>query len=437
MQRNPTGQHESAHAPRRWCRWLLASVAAALALVAWQSVRLDARLRQQPVQTDVAAAAPATWWLPVFGSDSTTEPLPEPESAAAPSVAVAGAVAALNDPIEMEICGSGMVRTSADAPYRLQSLSPSERAAEIDRIDALMLADADERVRAAALLIGARSRGDQTRDRADRLARLAVGSQDPAVYAMALEACHGLATTDAGACQLLSRAHWVRLDPDNVFPWLELAAEAQDRFEPDAQAEAMRHAALARRSDAYESLLPELVDRTLGSQAAAAQRALALGSSWNVQLAWVLSHSSAAYSYCASDAALGWEDRQHSCEALAQTLAQRKLHLADLGIGLAIDKGLGWSAERLQAMQQANAAINTISGLQTIGLDLTCDGVARMQGWLRELDARGELHTMRELLARGGRSAVLASTRAQDMRQGTPLAHAAPPAPVISADAHR
>lgn len=431
MQRNPRSQHESARASRRGCWWLLAGAAAALAAVAWQSARHDPEAQQQPVRAEVAAAAPVPvgGWLPLLASAGAIEPVPEPESAAALSVAVAGAGAALNKQIETEICGAGMVTTPADDPHRLQGLSPSERSAELDRIDALMLGDGDDRVRAAALLIGARSRSTETRARADRLARLAVGSQDPAIYAMALEACHGLATTEAGACQLLSRAHWVRLDPDNVFAWLELAAEAQDRFEPDAQAEAMRHAALARRSEAYESLLPELLDRTLGSQAAPAQRTLALGSSWNVQMAWMLSHSSAAYSYCASDAALGWEERQHSCEAIAQTLAQRKLRLADLGIGLVIDKGAGWPVERLQAMQQLNAAISAISGLQTIGQDFTCDGVARMQAWLLELDARGELHTVRELLARGGLSAGPVGAPAQHNGQGTPLAHAATPAP--------
>ena len=402
MQREPIGQH----AHRRWRRWLLACAVAALALVAWHSASRDAEPVQQlePAAASTAStAAPAA--PPTLESARQTVPQPAPRYAAAPAAA-ARTVAAPSDPVEMEICGFGMVKLAADDPYQLQRVPPALRKAALEGVDALMLESSDEQVRAAALLIGARSPRDDARERADRLARLAVGSQDAAVYAMALEACKGWGAADGGACQLLNRAQWVRLDPDNVLPWLELAAEAQDRSEPEAEGEAMQRAAHARRSDAYDGLLPRLVERTLGSDAPPLQRTLALSASWSVQTVWALSRPSHAYSYCLSNAALGAAERQHSCEAIAETLAQRSLSLADLGVGLAIGKGLGWSVERLRALQQVNDAISEISGLQTIGLDLSCDGVARMQEWLRRLDARGELLALREVLARGGRSAV-------------------------------
>ena len=49
--------------------------------------------------------------------------------------------------------------------------------------------------------------------------------------------------------------------------------------------------------------------------------------------------------------------------------------------------------------------MSEISGLQTIGLDLSCDGVARMQEWLHQLAARGEWMAMRDALARRGERA--------------------------------
>ena len=406
MQRNSTGPDRPAHTPKRWRRWLLAGAAVLLTPLALHNAQRDSDVLRLPAGIDIAAASLSAHPLSLLGFIASAEPLPAPgPGPAAEPIAAAGVAAVSSGPIDMEICGSGMVKVLPDDTEQLKSMQPSERSAALDRVDALMLASPDERVRAAALLIGARSRGDQAHDWADRLARLAVGSQDPAVYAMAIEACQGLAANDAGACQLLSRAHWVRLDPDNIFPWLELAAEARDRFEPEAQADAMRHAALARRMDAYEGLLPDLVERALGSRAPPLQRTLALRASWNVQMAWVLSRSAGAHSYCVSDAVLDADDRRHNCEAIAQSLAPRSLRLADLGVGLAIDKGLGWSAERVQAMQRVNTAISAISGLPTIGLDLTCDGVARMQAWLRELDARGEMPAMRAVLAGAGRSA--------------------------------
>ena len=78
----------------------------------------------------------------------------------------------------------------------------------------------------------------------DQLVRLAVVSQDPLVYVIALEACKGSAEGGAANCALLSLEQWARLDPDNAQPWLELAAQAQREHDVDAELDAMRHAAL-------------------------------------------------------------------------------------------------------------------------------------------------------------------------------------------------
>ena len=448
MRRKPTGDHEPTHALSRWRRWLLVGAAAALVLPAWRGVMRDTEYAWQPAAATPSIVRPPALSPPIFESTgrATLQPAPQPEprhlraaselplrvshpegvestrerpfvdSTAPAAAASASTRAARSETIETEICDFGMVTLPANESLRVQRLPPEVRKGVFERVDALMLAHDDVQVRAAALLIGARSRGRQARERVDRLARLASASQDPAVYAMALEACQGWPADDGGACPLLTRAQWVRLDPDNVLPWLELAAEAQQRNEPQAEAEAMQHAGLARRAEAYEGLLPSLVERALGSQAPPLQRNLALSASWNVQTVWALSRSSHAYSYCASEAAPGAEERRHSCEAIAQTLAQRKLRLAELGVGLAIGNvvnGLGWSVERLQALAQVNDAISAISGLQTIGLDLSCAGVARMQDWLRILDARGELPAIRELLAQAATAPERPARRAK------------------------
>lgn len=400
MQRKSMGQHDS---PRcRWCVGLLAAAVAAFGAVAWQGADNEPQVQLAPAV--VAPAKPPLIARPL-AFESTSQlaqfaPQPAVRATAAPTSNV-GAVP--NDPVRLEICGFGMVTLPADDPDLLQQMPQSLRNAVMHSVITLMLDSGDPQARAAALLIGSRSGGSDTHGLAELLARQATGSQDAAIYAMALEGCRGSAVDDGGSCQLLSRAQWVRLDPDNVLPWLELAAEAQQRNEPQAEGEAMRHAALARRSDAYEGLLPRLVDRALGSQASPLQRTLALSQSWTVQTVWAVSRSSQAYEYCTSGP--GMDADRHSCEAVAETLAQRSLSLADLGVGLAIGKNLGWSVERLQALQRVNDAVSEISGLQTIGLDLSCDGIARTQGWMRQLSARGELAAVREVIAGGVHSA--------------------------------
>ena len=376
---------------------MLAGIAVALTVGVWLSARHSTQPTQPPIPAALSPAILESAW-------QTAAAPPEPRDLAAPGAAQS-AVAEAKDAVEMEICGFGMVNFSADDGPPLQRMAPSARNAALDPVDALMLASDDERVRAAALLIGARSRREQARERTDRLARLAVGSRDPAVYAMALEACTDWVAADGGACPLLTRAQWVRLDPGDVLPWLELAAEAHQRNDADAEAEAMRLAALARRSEAYEGLLPELVERALGRQVPAVQRRLALGLSWNAQTVWALSRSRHALAHCTRDAAMD-ADRQQTCDAIAKTLAQQHLSLAELGLGLAIGKNPGWSVERLQALQQLNDAISELSGLQTIGLDLGCDSVARIQDWLLQLGARGQGPALRAVLAGGGGSAA-------------------------------
>jgi hypothetical protein len=194
------------------------------------------------------------------------------------------------DTSTVEVCGYGAVQIPPDDPDPVQRIPPVLRQSAIDAADALMLASDDAQVRAAALWMGARIRGREVRERVEQMARLAVASQDPYVYAMAIEACHGLGAAELGSCRLLSRAQWVRLDPDNAVPWQALAAEARERDEPQAADAALQLAARARHSDVHAGWLPHLVDKALGTQAAPLQRTLALSASWSAEAVWAASH---------------------------------------------------------------------------------------------------------------------------------------------------
>lgn len=189
-----------------------------------------------------------------------------------------------------EVCGYGEVQLPPDDPDPVQRIPAEVRRAALDAMDALMLASDDDQVRAAALWMGARLRGREVQSRTEQIARLAAASQDPFVYAIALEACGGRRGPDGGSCNLLSTAQWVRLDPDNAVPWQALAAEARERDEPQAEDQALQLAALAARSDVHAGRLPRLVDKALGPQVTALQRTLALSAGLSAEAVWSASH---------------------------------------------------------------------------------------------------------------------------------------------------
>lgn len=299
--------------------------------------------------------------------------------------------------VDTEICGFGMVKVAATDPDLQQALNSREREALLDQVEALMQASGDERTRAAGHLLGAQARGSQRLDRIDRLARLAAGSQDPAVYAMALEGCRAEAGSASGPCRLLGVAQWAHQAPDNLLPWLEQAALAQQTGDAQAQAEALRHAALATSVDAYEGLLPQLVLRAIAQGLGPPARAQALRLAWSVQTVWSLLQVGDATAACNAEA-LALPERQQQCQAIAKTLARNKLRLPHLGMGLAIGSSRNWSAARLQAWEQIDDAVSEVIGLKAVGLDLSCEGVARLQGWLRHLEEHGELGALRAAL---------------------------------------
>jgi hypothetical protein len=331
------------------------------------------------------AALPAAWSLP---TPVIPEPAPQPvaEAPVAPE----------------QTCGFSEAGLAADQPYGLHHLPPGVRSQALDALEARMLSHADAQVRAAGLLIGARARGGSP-PRVDQLARLASVSQDPVVYAIALEGCRDRQGTEAAACSLLSRTQWVRLDADNAQPWLELAAEAREWRDAEGEAEAMRRAARARRSDGHPGLLPALVDRALDPGTPALQRTLAVSASWMLQAAWTSPHTSQAHAYCMSD--LGADaERRSLCHALAETLAWHGTSVADLSVGLAIGAAVGWPASRLQSLQREHDALSEAAFTPLIGADLGCEAIDRLQAWTREVGRHGELQAMRQVLARSGRS---------------------------------
>jgi len=385
----------------------------AVALALWLVADPPRETRERPSNVPVPA-----WWFVRSVSGGATD-------AAAPARVEARVPAATPDEQtptgsdEAEVCGFGRVQRAPDDPDLLQQVPVDMRRAALHAVEARMLASADEQVRAAALVIGARWGGAILRDgRLAELVHLAAGSRDATVYAIALDACTGAPVAD---CALLSLAQWARLDPDNAQPWLALAAEARQQQDRDAETEAMRHAAHARRSDFPAGLLPHLVDRALGPGVPALERTLGLSLGVSVQAAWRPSHSAQADVWCVAEEA-GVADRREVCDALAQTLAFGSSSVSDLTLGLSIGKRLGWPTPRLATLQQEQEAISETGAFTEVGVDWSCEAVDRLSRTMQRLASGGELQAVREVVARSGRS--LAEWSAEH-RRNVALAEAA------------
>jgi hypothetical protein len=256
----------------------------------------------------------------------------------------------------------------------------------------LMGASADVQVRGAALLMDAQI---------DRLAALAASSQDPILYAMALQGCaaaDGEQGPGTAACGLLSRAQWARLDPSNALPWLALADEHHAAGDSAGEDDAMRHAAQAERLSAHATVVPLLVDRGLNARVPRLERALALQAAWRARSTWMPWGVNQARRYCLPDA-LSDADRRALCLSMAELLTSRGDRLEDVGAGVRIGSDLGWPPDRVRQLNDELDALAEAGPPQAGTSGTSCNDVDRMQQWMSAVESEGEPSALRRLLA--------------------------------------
>jgi hypothetical protein len=288
---------------------------------------------------------------------------------------------------ESPVCGWDPATEAGAEPDAPASLPTNLRSRTLDALDARMQSDADPAVRAAGLLIGARTRPAQRHERIEQLARLATAGRDARVYALAEEGCRDADDDGAGACRLLEPAQWAQLDPANAVPWLTLAEAARARGDAAAEDDAMYHAARARLTDRRPTLVPSLVDQALaGEPRHALIRTLGLAAAWKVQAGWSWSSTAEAMHYCmADDRVLTDDERATSCDLLAHVLARAHASPIDLATAHAIGVRLHWPPDRLAVLAGQATAAGQAARRQNVALDLSCRGVDAAEASLAEM----------------------------------------------------
>jgi hypothetical protein len=313
----------------------------------------------------------------------------------------------------IDVCGLGKVAVPQGDWQATAGLLNAATRKTAQRWLAAMLDSNDVRARAMGLMleaqidnddIGRHPMSERTRD---ALEQLATDTGDPAVYAIALAACNFGFRMGSGGCRQVTLNNWAALDPDNAVPWLLLAGEARRRGDVSGESADFTRAAQATRVTPYIDSLDAFAAPLLPADATPLDEA-ALGLDvFSMGLARWPPYSSAALQFCSVVSLQGDDTVRARCNSLAELFVAHAGNLLDLGIGRALGERLGWPADRVQDLKLLRDAILEVENEavpQAPQTQWSCDGVSRLNAWMRERRQLGELGVGRRGVAESGES---------------------------------
>jgi hypothetical protein len=374
----------------------------------------------------IAAVLGFGWWLrqrpsPPAAIDVTAAPAPAPLVplwlGGIPPAAVKRASKGDHSD-EIEVCGVGKVKLDLDdAAGVSQYFNSLTKNSRLRWLTTLRNSD-DYRARATGLYLeGIFDRDSPQKDpdaARDELVQLAEGTRDPAAFALAYTKCIKGAEDFAsqGACPQLSLDDWTRADADNAVPWLQLAAKARREGDSAAEAAAMAHAAQAHRYEPYIWSLFSFAQPAMPDDMTAADRWILTTEVIGVEAAMPMPYQP-LFQYCSrdaqSDAAV-----HRQCNALAELMVDQGGTLLDLTAGKGLGARVGWPAGRVDRLtQETKASMQALN--EMTGTDPTqqwsCDGVARGNAYMAQLDSLGERGVTRQAIERSGETVAELSRR--------------------------
>lgn len=332
----------------------------------------------------------------------------------------------------VELCGVGRVPVQSDGEVYPQHVLIAAQAA-IDRLVAAMANADDPRRRAIGLYMqmgsstmaaAAEHRSRYPECHSDErcigeilavarkaaapftveLARQAMASQDPRVYALAYYACQRAAGSQqaGGACSQISPARWAQLEPDNAVPWLALAAATGGG---DERVEALTRASKAAASRLHWDAVTELNVHPGVRDLDPATRLLFYTYVMGTWAAFPMPSLQAVTQSCGPGVQAD-QARRQLCSDLAQMLTERSATLLELSIGTSIGERAGWSAERVAALRDRKDAISQVGSEIWAGQDFSsCQFLEKLEVRATELTREGELNAAERQIRESGRTA--------------------------------
>jgi hypothetical protein len=275
------------------------------------------------------------------------------------------------------------------------------------------LQDSDDlRARASGLLLEGKLTGAEqmqltTEQTRDAFVQLAVGAQDPAVYAMAVNMCGADTMTPIhGACDQISLKSWAQMDPGNAIPWLLLAGKARASHDAATESDAFSRAANAGKVDSYNDSLYAFSESEIPSDATPLEQFYLASQVIGIESAMRANQYTVASKLCSTDAVRDPNVREQ-CNSLAELLVTKGTTLRDFGIGIGIGARTGWSNQRVNDLtQQKNAMMQAIIQSTPTANDeiWTCEGVRLRNAFTRQRSHLGELGAARAALEHSGQT---------------------------------
>lgn len=186
------------------------------------------------------------------------------------------------------------------------------------------------------------------------LAKLALASSDPALYAMAYHSCNHLDNQNHGFCQQISARQWAQRDPANGNAWLYMANQSLSRGLEPGNSEidsAMLHMLQAQTFDQRTGTLTQLADSPLFQTQSAFARLELLRLVGHINELTNLPPLHSVTQYC-HPKQLNDSNRRQVCDAVANKLASDENNVLSARQAYEIGEKLGWPAARLQPLQQ-------------------------------------------------------------------------------------
>jgi hypothetical protein len=367
--------------------------------------------RPSPAPLSIASTAPPPPMRPM----PPAAPAPRPTSIPA---AKAGVPKKVDHSGEIDVCGVGKVKLDRDdwtaTGKYFDALTKKSRTRWLS---ALRASD-DYRARAAGLYLEDMLEHDAPQKdpeaARDELVQLAVGTKDPAVYALAYTKCITGAQESVipGACTQLSLDEWTRADSDNAVPWLRLAAKARREGDGAAEAAAFAHAAQAHQYESYDWSLFSFAQAAMPDDVTPADRWYLTTTVIGVEAAMPMPYQQ-TFQYCSRDA-MADAAAHRQCNGLADLMVNKATTLIEFSLGKSLGVRVGWPAEVVDHLtQEMQASMQAI--LQMTPSDpeqqWSCDSVARGNAYMSEWDQLGERDLARQAIERSGETVAELSRR--------------------------
>jgi hypothetical protein len=225
----------------------------------------------------------------------------------------------------------------------------------------------------------------------NNLVLLAIGSNDPSIYALALQQC-GAWNWDmtAGPCQGLSLEHFAQIDPNNATPWLWIAARANRNGNYAQANDALSRAASASNFQSYLSVMSAVALDALPADFTPLEKATAGADLVSISL---IGSSPGLVNLCSPEA-LQVPQRNDQCSNLANLLSTQGTTSIDVAMAAILAKRLGWPEDKRTALRnEANSYVHVIAtypwGKSGADQSFQCENLGRYDYFIDQLASHG------------------------------------------------